>query len=94
MAESADVDLARYERYWTPRRRRLAGWLERMWVALRTRLPGAGGAPPDVPPGPPFEPALVPTGPPRRPPPSSGVALELPDDDDRNDLVAYPKEIP
>jgi hypothetical protein len=93
LVDSSELDLARYERYWTPRRRRLAAGLSRIWNAIRIRLPGLGrGGPGDPPPGPPFDPALVPTGPPRRPRPSSAAALELPDDDDRDGVVAYPRE--
>lgn len=90
----AAPDIAAYERYWQPRRRRLAARLRRFVAALRELLPGrGGGGPSDAPPGPPFDPALVPVGPPRRPRPSSAVALEPPDDDFRDDVVAYPKEI-
>jgi hypothetical protein len=87
------TDLAAYERYWEPRRRRLVRRLRAVWTAIRERLPGlggGGGAPPD----PPWlEPALVPVGPRRGPLLSGSVALEPPDDDWDGDVVAYPKEI-
>lgn len=94
MGETAP-DLACYERYWEPRRRRLLRRVQAAWRTIREHLPGfrggGGGAPGD----PPWlEPALVPIGPPRGPLLSGAVALEPPDDDDWDgDVVAYPKEI-
>ncbi|MDQ3669479.1 MAG: hypothetical protein M3377_04245 [Actinomycetota bacterium] len=88
-------DLAAYERYWQPRRRRLLRRLQAIWRSLREHLPGFGGRDGGVSPDPPWiEPALVPRGAGRGPGLSGAVALESPHDDDWDgDVVAYPKEI-
>jgi hypothetical protein len=63
---------------------------KRLWARIQ-RLLGRGGgfeAPPDWGDE---EPALVPVGSPKRPPPSSAVALELPEEPD--DVDAYGRSV-
>jgi hypothetical protein len=58
---------------------------------VKRRLPGLGRSepPPESPPGPSEQDALVPVGPPRRPQPSSAAVVELPSEPDP---LVYPIE--